>query len=311
MACLAAKLYDPGTAADKATSTLLAMTALDTTNLRNTITGPQNGTVLAKLRLPYTGATTAPAVLLGVMDGAAVKGRQTPVSGGELSQASATDLKALEASFLITGLTAGTSYNLDAAYAVQAVVASSVLRIGGPNNTTAGDAGGGAAFEIYDTKNLLYGTMYDPGTAVTKSLASLLALTAIDTTNLRAQFTTPGSGLGSSFVLVRSVMPASFANAAATAPSVMGGIMNHSGGAVVARQIMARYRNSNAGGAATDRAGFQMEMVVAVTPNTAFDWDLAYGVEKITASCDIHYGGPNDATGADAWGGISFEVWAV
>lgn len=312
MGCLAAKLYDPAGAVDKATSALLAMTAFDTANLRNAIVAPANGIVLVKMRVPFTGATTSPTVLLGILEGATVRGRQQPISGGELSQAVATDAKALEASFLVNGLTPGNSYNLDAAYGVETVVASSVLRYGGPNDTTVGNAGGGFAFEVYDTPNLLFGKLYDPAAAVTKALTALLALTAIDTVNLRAQFTTPASGPGSAFVLVRSVMPAALAGASALRPVVMGGILNHvTPFAVVARQLMVFGRNQNAAAAATDTGMYQMEMVVPVTPSTTYDWDLAYGVEKILASTNIKYGGPNNTTANDAWGGISFEVWAV
>ena len=72
-------LYDPTTAATKATSSLLAMTAFDTTNLRLNVTVPSHGLVRFRLRCAVTGATTVPAVLLGVMNGATVVGRGVPL----------------------------------------------------------------------------------------------------------------------------------------------------------------------------------------------------------------------------------------
>ena len=312
MGCLAAKNYDPAAlVSSKSVASLLAMTALDTTNLRNTFTAPANGTVLVEMRSAYKGSTAAPQVLLGVLDGSTVRGRQAPIVGGELSQAAAAYAKTIAASFLVGGLTPGNSYSLDAAYGVELAQAGGFIGYGGPDNATANDAIGGFYFAVFDTPNLLYGTLYDPATAATKSVAAALAMTALDTTNLRAQFTTPASGPGSSFVLVRSVMTLLLGSAAAAFPCIQGGIENHTGGAVVARQTMVAGRSSQSTVAATDRGMWQMEFVVPVSPSTAYDWDLAYGVDRLTATTDIKYGGPNNTTAGDAWGGISFEVWGV
>ncbi len=57
MALLASVNYDPATAVSAATSALLAMTALDTTNLRLTFTTPSNGFVLVRMRCVVVGAT--------------------------------------------------------------------------------------------------------------------------------------------------------------------------------------------------------------------------------------------------------------
>jgi hypothetical protein len=75
---LKAALYDPAGAVSKATSSLLAMTAFDTANLRLAITVPAHGMVRFKMRVPITGATTCPTVLLGVLNGATVIGRVAP-----------------------------------------------------------------------------------------------------------------------------------------------------------------------------------------------------------------------------------------
>jgi hypothetical protein len=59
--------YNPGTAASVSTASLLAMTAVDTTNLRITFTVPASGKVLVRLALNHTGATTPPTALLGIL----------------------------------------------------------------------------------------------------------------------------------------------------------------------------------------------------------------------------------------------------
>src|SRR5438477_11956779 len=98
-----------------------------------------------------------------------------------------------EASYVITGLTPGQSYTWDAAYGVEIIVAASGLKYGGPDNATADDAFGAFVFEVWEAPHLLGGTFYDPTTAATLSTTSLLAMTAMDTTNLRLTFTVPAS----------------------------------------------------------------------------------------------------------------------
>lgn len=150
MTLLAGVAYDPATAVNKVTTALLAMTALDTTNLRLTFTAPANGIVLVRLNGTLHGATTYPQILLGVLDGATVRGRMAPnayLNGTAL----ATSYLGVEVLFLVGGLTGGNSYSFDAAYGVETLVASTGLKYGGPNNTTANDAFGAFAFEIYDT----------------------------------------------------------------------------------------------------------------------------------------------------------------
>jgi len=140
-------LYDPATAVSKSTASLLAMTALDTTNLRITFTAPAWGYVLVKLAGTLHGATTYPQILLGVLDGSTVRGRVPPVLGG--GNLAATTLMRAESVFAVGGLTPGTQYTWDAAYGVETIVASTGLKYGGPNNTTANDAFGGFQFEIW------------------------------------------------------------------------------------------------------------------------------------------------------------------
>jgi hypothetical protein len=148
MALLAGTLYDPASAVSKATTSTLAMTAIDTTNLRLTFSAPASGRVLVRLQGTVHGATTFPQILLGVLEGSTVKGRVSPAGlvNGNLA---ATTFLTVEGLFVVTGLTAGTSYTWDAAYGVETVVASTGLKYGGPNNTSANDAFGGFAFEVW------------------------------------------------------------------------------------------------------------------------------------------------------------------
>lgn len=145
---LGAKMYDPSSAATKACSSLLAMTAFDTTNLRITFTAPATGNVLVRMRVPTHGATTFSQMLLGVMDGATIKGRTQPM-GALKTTAVATAQLALEGQFVVSGLTPGGSYSYDAAYAVQTAVASTNFKYGGPNDTTTDNAWGAFCYEIW------------------------------------------------------------------------------------------------------------------------------------------------------------------
>jgi hypothetical protein len=148
VSCLAAVHYDPAVAVNKATTSLLALTALDTTNLRLTFTVPASGRVLVRLKGQVHGATTMPSILLGVLEGAAVIGRAAPI-GGLVNTAVATARVAQEVTFVVSGLTPGASKTWDAAYAVDVVVAATGLKYGGPDDTTTNNAFGGFAFEVW------------------------------------------------------------------------------------------------------------------------------------------------------------------
>ena len=148
MNLLAGKLYDPAVSVNKATTALLAMTALDTTNLRLTFTVPASGIVRVRMAGVLHGATTVPQIILGVMQGASVMGKQRPMLGG--GNVAATSGLQAESAFVVTGLTPSQQLTWDAAYGVETLVAVTGLKYGGPNNTTANDAFGGFAFEIWD-----------------------------------------------------------------------------------------------------------------------------------------------------------------
>lgn len=150
MSLLASKAYDPAAAVTKATSALLAMTAFDTTNLRNTFAAPANGSILVRMQGVIHGAATLPQTLFGLLNGAAVIGPRVPpmISGGNLA---ATTLFKAEASWVVSGLTPGTTYNLDAAYGVETIVAATGFKYGGANDATANNAFGAFCYEIWTT----------------------------------------------------------------------------------------------------------------------------------------------------------------
>ena len=148
MACLGSVLYDPAVAVTKATSALLAMTAIDTTNARITFTVPASGRVLVRIVCGVHGATTMPSILLGVMNGASVVARVAPI-GGLKNTAVATAVVTQEATFVVSGLTPSASLAWDAAYGVEVIVAATGIKYGGPNNTTTNDAFGAFQYEIW------------------------------------------------------------------------------------------------------------------------------------------------------------------
>jgi hypothetical protein len=299
LACLAAVAYDPAVAVSKATTALLAMTALDTTNLRVTFTAPANGNVFVRVKGQAHGSTAAPRLLLGVLEGAALRGRMTP--SGMPVQSLATTQVGQEAAYVITGLTPGNSYSFDAAYGVEVAPVSTAIKYGGPDNTTGNDAFGAFALEVWETASLLAGTLYDPLTAVTQSTTVLLAMTAMDTTNLRLTFTAPNSGK----VMWRINAQV---HGATTFGQILLGVLN--GATVMARSapVIAVHSSYTATACETQSA---TGIISGLTPGNSYSLDAAYGVEVVSTAGGIKYGGPNNTTTDDAFGGIAYEIWAA
>jgi hypothetical protein len=299
MACLGSVLYDPDPAVTKGTAAS-AMAAFDTANARITFTVPANGRVLVRVRCVVHGATTFSTILLGVMAGASVVKKVAPI-GALKSTALATGQVVQEATFVVSGLTPAASLTWDAAWGIETFVASSLIKYGGPNNTTTNDAFGGLLFEVWEAKNCLVGIAYDPTTSVSKATTALLGMTALDTTNLRATFTVPASGR----VLVRIQGPV---HGATTFPQILLGVMN--GAAIVGRAAPIGGIKTTAVSTAmvTQEATF---VVSGLTPNASLTWDAAYGVEITVGSTGLKYGGPGNATANNDFGALLFEVWAA
>lgn len=301
MALLAGLNYDPASAATKACTSRLAMTAFDTTNARLTFTAPSNGRVLVRVRCTLLGSTTWPTILLGVLNsGGTVIARQSPI-GAVCGTAVASTLVTQEALFVIGGLTPGNSYTWDAAYGVEILMASTNIKYGGPNDASGADAWGGLQFEVWEANACLGAILYDPSTAVSKSTASLIAMTAIDTANLRITFTAPASGK----VLVRLRAPV---HGATTFPQILLGVLD--GSTVKGRVAPAGGLKTTA--LATSQLALEGEFLVSgLTPGTSYTWDAAYAVQVAITSTGLKYGGPNNTTTDDAWGGFAFEIWQV
>lgn len=202
MNLLGAILYDPTTAVSKVTTAAIAMTAIDTTNLRLAITVPAHGKVRFRLSSTLHGATTMPQIMLGVMNGAAIVGRIAPMFGA--TNIAATSLVKVEADFVSTGLTPG-AMNCDAAYGVETLVAATGLKYGGPNNTTANDAFGAFVFEAWDPIPLPTAA---PGAANGVQICGANAATTYATLTSTGAFSVNGvsnvSQTGDSFAVVKS-----------------------------------------------------------------------------------------------------------
>lgn len=148
---------------------------------------------------------------------------------------------------------------------------------------------------------LLGAKIYDPAVAVAKTLASpAMVMTAIDTTNLRITFTAPASGN----VLV--VMQCAVSGATIWAQPLLGILQSST---VIARVAPVQVPG-NAGGFGTARMLCDATFEVTGLSGSV-TWDAAYGSEVVVTTSAIHYGGPNDAAGADAWGAFRYAIYAV
>jgi len=290
--------YDPSTAEQINGTPLSVMAAISTTNLRITFTAPSSGSVRVHIRCVVSGTSTPPCLLLGVMEGSTVKGRVTPFATAAPNP-NTGDSCVQDADFVVTGLTPGNSYIWDAAYSVDVLNASGGIKLGGPDNATVTNAWGQFAYEIWDANALLAGKLYDPAAAVSKALTAGLAMTAIDTTNLRNAFTAPSSGR------VRWRLALAAHGAAGYSVPLLG-VM--SGASVVAR---AAPLQSFAGTWDTNRRWVHIGegVISGLTPGNSYTYDAAYGVETLLASLNFKYGGPDDTTTNNAFGGAAFEIW--
>ena len=299
MALLAGTVYDPAAVVSKATTSALAMTALDTTNLRLSFTCPANGSVLVRLACTVGGASSSPQILLGILDGATVRGRTVPM--GSWPSGIATTGITWESVFVVSGLTPTNVYTWDAAYGVEKVQSSTGIKYGGPNDATGADAWGGFAYEIWSTPTLLGSVLYDPGTAASYALTSLKALTAFDTTNARITFTAPASG--NVFWRIRApYVP--LGNT--TAGFHLLGILD--GATVRGREAPVKTVDSQASSNVLcphDASG------VVTGLSGSYTWDAAYAVQVVAGAGAFQCGGPNDTTATNAWGGLQYEIWAA
>jgi hypothetical protein len=123
-------------------------------------------------------------------------------------------------------------------------------------------------------------------------------MTALDTTNLRLAITVPAHGI------VRFRL-AGVIHGATTFPSILLGVLN--GATVVGRVAPVQSLGNTA--VATALVSVEAEFTATGLTPGAMNVDAAYGVETVVAATGIKYGGPNNTTGNDAFGGFVFEAW--
>ena len=305
MACLGSVLYDPSTLATKATTALLAMTAFDTANAAITFTAPSNGNVLVKIRAAHKGASTSPQVLMGCLEASpsagTVRGRQVPVHAARALGSS--NLVVNEVVYPVTGLTPAASYTWQAAYGVETLLAATQFGWGGPNNTTASDAYGALGFEIWDTENLLGAINRDPSTAETVQTTTASVLAAISTTNFRLTVTAPASGRIA--CRIRGCWTGN-----TTVATVHFGVLE--GSTIWGRQAAWTNAGNLGAPASTDLYPVEAFFVMSgFTGGNSYVLDAAWAVETVQTTSTVKWGGPNNATGNDAWGGLVYELWSA
>lgn len=146
--------------------------------------------------------------------------------------------------------------------------------------------------------NLLGAILYDPGTLVSKASTAAGVMTAFDTTNLRLTFTIPAHGYVR--VVIQTLMVGQ-----ATYSQCRLGVLD---GSTIRGRVTPM-------GALTGQAATTTPVVLradftipGLTPGSV-SWDAAYAIEQAVASTNFKFGGPNDTTSNNAYGGFVFEVW--
>lgn len=146
--------------------------------------------------------------------------------------------------------------------------------------------------------NIINAILYDPAVAATHTTSAAAAMSALDTTNLRLPVMVPLHGIVT--FRIRCII-----HGGVTFPQILLGVMN--GATIVGR--MAPRAAVGGTALATTFLNCDVEFTVSgLTPGST-DFDAAYSIETVTASGQIKYGGPNDATTNNAFGGFLFEAW--
>ena len=168
MNLLSTRNYDPDPAVTASTASRIAMTAIDTTNLRNIFTIPSHGMIFVRMEVAVAGGASIPSVMLGVMVGGTVVGRLLA-----RVHSNGTTAKLVAEFTVSSGLgTIGTSCQLDAAYGVEVEVGSSALKWGGPNDTTSDNAWGGFQFSVFNPRPIPIATPGDSGGLIINGINS-------------------------------------------------------------------------------------------------------------------------------------------
>lgn len=144
------------------------MAAFDTTNARIAFVVPPSGCVRVVIQCTLHGAATYSQIMLGCLEGSTLRGRVTPI-GSLNGTALATTMMTQNVDYVVSGLTPGASVNWDAAWGIETFVASSLIKYGGPNDTTANNAFGALVFQLWDPAPIYTPTS---GTAPTTTVSA-------------------------------------------------------------------------------------------------------------------------------------------
>lgn len=302
---IASMAYDPATMNSLAltsTTSFVSMRSQDGNVPQLTFT-PANSTVFVRGRANWNAnAGVYPRVLLGVMESSTTMLRMQPVGGTWVGSAT-NQRSGFEYAGYVTGLSIA-SHTWDPAYAVQVATAGTSLAYGGPNDATGNDGFGMLSCEVYDVgSEFLAVAISDPTTAVVKATTATAAMAKIDaSTSLSATFTAPASG--NVWWRLHTV----YSGSSGTLPGLLLGIMEST--TVVARQNPV----ITVGQSSLASSGWVLEASGVVTGVSAgsHTWDAAFSVQDASsASGALKYGGPNNASGANAWGASFLEILAA
>lgn len=151
-------------------------------------------------------------------------------------------------------------------------------------------AGGGGLIAI---------KQYAPGTKATYALGASGSLAAIDSTNATISFTSNTTGQGSTQVLVRFT---AMMTMSATG-EVYWAVFTHG-----STQIGSSWQMNLA--VAASEFYYSAAQVIAVTANTAFQWDFA-ACNAATGTCDIYAHTYTGSPGGHDAGPLVMEIWAA
>lgn len=148
---------------------------------------------------------------------------------------------------------------------------------------------------------LLGAINYDPATAASVVTTTATAMTALSTANLRLTFTVPSNGA----VLVRM---RGIIHGGTIVPVILFGVLE--GSTVRGRQAPDIEQAGTL--AATTMVPYSAQFVVTgLTPGASLTWDAAMGVETVASGTALKFGGPDNATANNAFGGFCFELYSI
>lgn len=145
--------------------------------------------------------------------------------------------------------------------------------------------------------------LYDPATVQLKGSGFRQVMTIFDLSQATITFTVPSNGR----VRVRIQV----AQQGGSAPAhVLLGVIDQATDLVKGRVTPKGHIRRGVGDenvVATLEADF---VVSGLTPAASLTWRAAYGFETSVTGSQLKYGGPDDTTVNNAFGGLAFEIWS-